>query len=169
MNNAQEMLRCLGEKTDMLVCEMPGDRLPGLSFDYIIKNINTGKTYEITNYENDNEIKNPMGKIFLRINRDVPPGKYEISVRADGYEKSNRIEATIGRSGHFRNKRPRIKIEGDKLKLNKTQEYVEVSDLEGVIKWYDELLYNIFDNQVDIIDKSLTDYKGGKRKYIIYT
>lgn len=162
---AQNVLRILGEKSNILVCEMPGHKFSGLSFDYECTNIKNDNIDVITDYQNKDDMRaKHTGKIRPNFGYYLSPGEYEVTANANGYKKSSPLRISIGESGVVHGK-PRVGIEGESITLR----HKEKMGIDDVILWYESLFFNVFGDCIDILQKEVTErYKYQERNDIIY-
>lgn len=167
VQNSIEILQTVGANTDKLICEMPGNRLAGLSFDYICTNTKDGEIYNVTDWQEDTDLKpQNSGRIYPRLGRYLPKGNYDVIAKADGYKQSSSLNITVTRSNRLEGDQPRVRLNEDSIELTRISSRRQ--DIDDVVKWYDDLLYHVFNDNIKIEDKKLTEHKGNRRQDILY-
>lgn len=160
VEGANSMLRSCGQKSDILVCEMPGDMYVPLSITYTVTNLDSGVEYEIEDYSGKS-----WSHTLPRFSQDLPAGDYNIQARVDGYAPSNEEVITIGKSGNIIGNRPRVKVLDEKLEiLIDNQQGVD----ETVYRWYSDYLTNVLGEETRVIDDLRTPYDGGPRDDFVF-
>ena len=155
--DAEKMFYTLGQKTDILICEMPGDRFGSFSFQYSCTNTKTNETYKVD-----------TKSIWPRLYNYLPPGNYDIVADSDIYGDSNKINIDISKPKYVRGEGFRLKLEDNHIKLIHEQN-TNTSKIDDVKAWYDGLIDRVFGDQAIIMDYVITNYKRDKRKDILYS
>jgi len=170
VKNAKYLLNILGEKTNILVCEMPGDRLAGLSFKYTCTNIKTDETVTFTDYQKKGDLRaKNTGRIRPRFDKYLSPGTYEVNITAPGFKSPKPFNVTILNSGRLGHDRHRVSLEENKLKVIPGKED-DPNDINDIDNWYRTQLEESLGESINIIDKHVTSHKGEntKRRDVIY-
>lgn len=160
--HADRIMEKLYGKCDILVVEFPGWRWTGRSLTVEMISEHNGEVFKLNNHEQ----LSPYGvRIRPILNKYVNPGKYRVTIHAEGYNSSNTLNIDIN-STDVHESSPRIKFEGEQVQLLPGNEVG--SEIGDVVEWYDELVKEIFPDSTTILDKTLVDYFGDREENIIY-
>lgn len=159
IESAQDMLREVASSTNILVLEMPGWRWTGRKFTIEAKQKNNKEVSD--KFEIQNHQLSPHGaRIRPKLSEKLPPGKYDVTVHADGYESSNSLPININKDMPF-SERPRVKFEKNNIEMVESDED-NPQNIDDVIIWYKNLIKKVLGDSVEIIDQTTTHRRENK-------